>query len=216
MTFYHLANCLALACGPYILTYKHFELSEYGAFWKIIQLAGLYLMTELCKMLLLATLFPADFVSDPSVLSAFLHCTVDLGDIIGLSLVMKNISASGVTKVLIAGLGWATGDFFLSGALPLWAGARGLQFDWQYLAMSLEANVVLVGHLCLAALCMLWQRAPSPLVTSLAVGATYTPLLPALAQAAIGNPPQVLLLALNAIPTVAIATASFTLLHREL
>merc|ERR1719309_44378 len=88
-------------------------------------------------MLILATLFPADFVSGASVLSVFLQSTVDLGDIIGLGMVFKGIPASGLTKVLIAGIGWASGSFLLSGALPLWVGARGLQFDWQYLLISL-------------------------------------------------------------------------------
>lgn len=32
--------------------------SEYGAFWKCIQAAGIYVFTQLCKMLVLATFFP--------------------------------------------------------------------------------------------------------------------------------------------------------------
>lgn len=47
-------------------------------------------------------------------------------------------------QVLIAGIGWSTGDLILTRALPLWVGARGLQFDWQYIITSLEANVVMV------------------------------------------------------------------------
>lgn len=32
--------------------------SEYGAFWKCIQAGGIYVFTQLCKMLVLATFFP--------------------------------------------------------------------------------------------------------------------------------------------------------------
>lgn len=35
-----------------------FRRSEYGAFWKCIQAGGLYIFTQLTKMLLLATFFP--------------------------------------------------------------------------------------------------------------------------------------------------------------
>ena len=37
--------------------------AEYGAFWKCVQAGGAYLFTQLCKMLILATFFPATEVS---------------------------------------------------------------------------------------------------------------------------------------------------------
>lgn len=62
----------------------------------------------------------------------------------GLSIVMGRVVASGHIKVLIAGLGWAAADLFLTRALPLWVGARGLEFDWKYIQISLDANISLV------------------------------------------------------------------------
>lgn len=35
-----------------------FNRSEYGAFWKCIQAGGVYMFTQLVKMLILATFFP--------------------------------------------------------------------------------------------------------------------------------------------------------------
>lgn len=32
--------------------------TEYGAFWKCVQVGGMYLLVQLCKMMLLATFFP--------------------------------------------------------------------------------------------------------------------------------------------------------------
>jgi len=222
MTFYHLGNCLALAYGPYILTYKYFELSEYGAFWKCVQAGGIYFLTELCKMLILATFFPSDMSSagSMSVLYEFLKATVDLLDLIGLSIVMRKVSASGVIKVVIAGLGWSTGHFLLSEALPLWVGARGLQFDWQYMLSSLQANVVLVHHLSLAALVLLWHRLPPssphrPTLASLALSSVYLPpLLPSLLTALLGAlaPEGLCLLLATALPRLALAAASFAAL----
>lgn len=37
--------------------------SEYGAFWKCIQAGGIYVFTQLCKMLVLATFFDSDSLS---------------------------------------------------------------------------------------------------------------------------------------------------------
>lgn len=93
MTLYHFGNCLALVYVPYYLTYKYsglqvskedfwdfltliqgysrynkgryFFRSEYGAFWKCIQAGGIYIFTQLVKMLALATFFPtADNVGE--------------------------------------------------------------------------------------------------------------------------------------------------------
>ena len=145
---------------------------EYGAFWKCFQVGGIYILTQLLKMLLLATFFPtSDNLSEASTLfhvSIFINefrmfwtisyllfkelikTTIDFGDLIGLSFVMgKTVGNrfsvdSGYLKIMIVGLGWAFADLILTKALPLWVGARGLQFDWKYILMSLDANVSLV------------------------------------------------------------------------
>lgn len=58
-----------LRCCDYILSWLLYLdclfsfRSEYGAFWKCAQVGGMYLLTELCKMLLLATFFPTDLPS---------------------------------------------------------------------------------------------------------------------------------------------------------
>lgn len=225
MTFYHLGNCLALAYGPYVLTYKYFELSEYGAFWKCAQVGGMYLFTQLCKMLLLATFFPTDLPSPAgaSFVTEMFKSTMDFGDLIALSLVLRKISANGQIKVVIAGLGWSAADLLLYRALPLWVGARGLQFDWRYVVLSLEANVVLVHHLSQAALVFLWSRVDRsspqrPLLALLTVCAVYRPLLPALYTMLLGAasvPTGFGMLAATAVPTLLLAGASLGLLVKH-
>ena len=75
-----------------------------------------------------------------------LKCTVDLADLIGLSLVMARIAGKGNTKVLIAGLGWAGAELILSRLLVLWVGARGTEFDWKYIQKSFDANISMVNY----------------------------------------------------------------------
>ena len=45
----------AIYVVPVVCVYR----SEYSAFWKCVQAAAAYLVTQLCKMLFLATFFPA-------------------------------------------------------------------------------------------------------------------------------------------------------------
>jgi hypothetical protein len=41
-----------------------FHSAEYGVFWKCIQAGAIYLVTQLCKMLALATFFPASDIAN--------------------------------------------------------------------------------------------------------------------------------------------------------
>lgn len=213
MTFFHFGNCIALAYGPYVLTYKYSGMPEYGAFWKCAQVCGMYILTQLCKMLLLATFFPTTDgpPENASFIMEIVKTTVDFGDVMGMSVVMGRVSGSGHIKVLITGLGWAAADLLLTRTLPLWVGARGLEFDWKYIQISLDANISLVHHLNLALLVWLWWRtdlaaAVRPIVAVLIAGCVYRPLLPQLLSILLGaRPIGFALLAACATPTVCTA-----------
>ncbi|KAF5300001.1 hypothetical protein FQR65_LT09257 [Abscondita terminalis] len=183
MTLYHFGNCVALIYVPYYLTYKYSGLSEYGAFWKCVQAGCIYMFTQLAKMLILATFFPdneADLGSD--LLGEFLKSTVDLADLIGLYAVLSSIPGKGHSKILTAGIGWATAEVILSRALLLWVGARGAEFDWKYINKCLESNIVLMQHISTVTLIWLWTRHDlganlKPIVTALLLFSSYKPLI---------------------------------------
>jgi len=176
MTFYHFVNCMALACVPYHLVYKYTGLAEYGSFWKCVTAGVIYMITQLVKMLFLATFFPVNGLGDDDLhldsleqqplqdaaafdfLTEFLKLTVDLGDLVGLHMVMQRVPGKGQVKILVAGVGWAFAEFLLTRVIFLWVGARGVEFDWKYIQKSLDSNVNLVHYLTLAALVWLWMR----------------------------------------------------------
>ena len=70
--------------------------------------------------------------------------TVDLGDLIGFYLILTSVVGKGEMRFMIAGLGWATAELVMTRFIPLWVGARGTEFDWVYIQMSLESNINLV------------------------------------------------------------------------
>lgn len=51
--------------------WKKFNRSEYGAFWKCVQASGIYVFTQLCKMLVLATFFPDTSTNTTDELNLF-------------------------------------------------------------------------------------------------------------------------------------------------
>ncbi|XP_003691764.1 transmembrane protein 147 [Apis florea] len=185
MTLYHFGNCLALVYVPYYLTYKYSGLSEYGAFWKCIQAGGIYIFTQLVKMLALATFFPtADNVGGEGfdLIGEFLKSSIDLADLVGILLVLNNIPGKGHAKVLTAGVGWAGAEVLLTRFLLLWVGARGAEFDWKYIQKSLESNINLVQHITTATLVWLWsrhdlKRSFVPIVVSMLILTVYRPLI---------------------------------------
>jgi len=164
MTLYHFANCLALAYMPYHLTYKYTGLAEYGAFWKVGQAGVMYMLTQLAKMIFLATFFPMPELDEEEVVHKFdlvhdvFRATVDIADLVGIYFVMQRVAGKGSVKILVAGLGWAMAELVLTRLVFLWVGARGVEFDWKYIQKCLDANISLVHCISLAALVWIWTR----------------------------------------------------------
>eukprot|EP00112_Aurelia_sp_Birch-Aquarium-sp1_P009752 Seg2119.3 transcript_id=Seg2119.3/GoldUCD/mRNA.D3Y31 product="Transmembrane protein 147" protein_id=Seg2119.3/GoldUCD/D3Y31 len=184
MTLFHFGNCLALSCGPYFILYKSSGLSEYSSFWKCIKAGAAYFVTQLCKMLILASFFPTSDAVDGEVdiIGEFMKSTMDLSDLIGLHILMTKIPGRGELKVLVAGLGWASAEFLTTKLVPLWVGAKGVEFDWKYTQLSLDTNISLVHYLGIATLIWLLgrtdlQKTYLPVVFLLLVLASYRPLV---------------------------------------
>lgn len=140
------------------------------------------MFTQLCKMLLLATFFPDTDafgeVGNFSVITEFFRCSVDLADLVGMAFVLSRIPGKGHSKLVTAGLGWATAEVILSRGLLLWFGARGAEFHWDYIQKCLETNILLLQHLTTATLLWLHSRHDLnkkfiPVVTILLVAITY-------------------------------------------
>jgi hypothetical protein len=95
-------------------------------------------------MMLLATFIPVSEHDDFSVTMEFVKCSVDVIDFLGLHLTMKVFMAKSDRKILLTALGWGTAQSVATRFLPLWVGARGIEFDWVYIQGSLHSNIQLV------------------------------------------------------------------------
>lgn len=134
------------------MAYKLSGTSEYSSWWRCVQSGALYLMTALVKMLFLATFFPDGDVSFRT--HEFLKASVDYADLFGLHLAVNWVPGKGHTKILTAGIGWAAAQTLCSHGVSLWLGARGAEFSWRWLQLSLSGSLVLCE--CLAVCATLW------------------------------------------------------------
>jgi len=224
MTLFHFGNCLALSVGPYFLLYKYSRLSEYQTVWKLSQAGLAYFLTQLCKMLVLATFFPmSETIAESDgrqldLLGEFLKSTMDVSDLLGLHLLMLRIPGRGELKVLVAGLGWAASEFLTTKLVPLWVGARAIEFDWLHTQSSFDANISLVLYLTVAALIWLWSRTDlerlyTPVVVILLALCSYRPLVMELVSYVFGVTSWSLLL-VKAVYTCGLGSLAFHIYNR--
>ncbi|KAL4278088.1 hypothetical protein GQ457_03G039170 [Hibiscus cannabinus] len=169
MTMFHFFNCAILTFGPHAVYYSATPLSEYDTLGTSVKAAVVYLGTALVKLVCLATFLQVSENDgfDPYQLHKgtfestdwFYRCCWTLFALTQLT--HRNISQN--HKFQAVGLGWAFADSVLHRLAPLWVGARGLEFTWDYILQGLEANANLVLSISLAALAsLIWLRKNKP------------------------------------------------------
>jgi len=59
---------------------------------------------------------------------------------------------------IAVGLGWALTDSVVTKLIPLWLGAKGQEFSYEYLQTALDSNVLLVFYIAVATLVSLPRK----------------------------------------------------------
>ncbi|VDN81910.1 seven transmembrane domain protein, putative [Brugia malayi] len=159
MTFLHFLNCIALSYAPYFIAYKYSGLSEYCSIWKCAHAALAYFLTQLCKMLVLATFFPASDINGFDLIPELMKASADIFDVMGLHAVIFYLMAGkSEIRFLAVGLGWAFAHSVASRLVGFWVGARATAFHWKYIQMALNSNIDLIFYVAMAALVWLFTR----------------------------------------------------------
>ncbi|KAH9603462.1 hypothetical protein KSS87_012058 [Heliosperma pusillum] len=95
-----------------------------------------------------------------------LKLVIGLVDVAGLYYALTQLTHRNISqnhKFQAVGLGWAFADSVLHRLAPLWVGARGLEFTWEFVLQGLEANAHLVLTISLAAMgSLMWLRKNKP------------------------------------------------------
>ncbi|KAG0590556.1 hypothetical protein KC19_1G109100 [Ceratodon purpureus] len=166
MTFFHFFNCAALTFGPHAVYYKATPLSEYDTFSTCIKAAIVYIVTTLIKFVCFATFLQVSEHDGFDLSQEILKGLIGFLDVAGLYYALTQVSHRSISqnhKFQAVGLGWAFADAVLHRLAPLWVGAKGLEFTWEYLLQGLESNANLVFTVSLAALgSLMWLRKNKP------------------------------------------------------
>eukprot|EP00696_Hemimastix_kukwesjijk_P013385 gnl/Hemi2/26762_TR9000_c0_g1_i1.p1 gnl/Hemi2/26762_TR9000_c0_g1~~gnl/Hemi2/26762_TR9000_c0_g1_i1.p1 ORF type:complete len:237 (+),score=51.60 gnl/Hemi2/26762_TR9000_c0_g1_i1:88-798(+) len=157
MTFFHLVNCLLLTFFPSFIFYKCTPLSENGSLGVTLWGGLTYLLTQLAKMIILATFLPSTEAGVFYTSHELFKWFVGLGDVYGLYLLLSSSNYNDF-RMLGVGLGWATADSLCLRFVLFVVGARALEFDWKYIQESIEANINIVHYLALTVLVWLYTR----------------------------------------------------------
>ncbi|RWS24422.1 hypothetical protein B4U80_06443 [Leptotrombidium deliense] len=148
MTFYYFINCVLLTFGPLFFVYKFTPLSEYGSVWRCsIALLG-YIFTQICKLLIIATVMTPALVYDYLV------------DVIGMYWVLVKQQKASLSQVKILGVavGWSFGESLLTRFVDFYVNARSMQFDWKHMLTAVDANLSLIQNISICCLLWLWSR----------------------------------------------------------
>uniref|UniRef100_N1QW58 BOS complex subunit TMEM147 n=1 Tax=Aegilops tauschii TaxID=37682 RepID=N1QW58_AEGTA len=167
MTVFHFLNCAVLTFGPHVVYYSATPLSEYDTIGTSVKAAVVYLGAALVKLVCLATFLKVPDANDSfDPYQELMKILIGFIDVAGLYFALTQLTHRNISqnhKFQAVGLGWAFADSVLHRLAPLWIGARGLEFTWEYIFQGLEANANLVMTLSLAALgSLMWLRKNKP------------------------------------------------------
>ncbi|XP_071691799.1 uncharacterized protein [Rutidosis leptorrhynchoides] len=159
MTMFHFFNCAILTFGPDAVYYSATPLLvSYDTIGTLVKTALVYLVMALVKLVCLATFLN---VSESDIFYPSLQLLLQLKSMSNtISLIVVDHF---LLLVLSVPSGCAFADSVLHRLAPLWVGARGLEFTWDYVLQGLEANTNLMLSLSLAALgSLMWLRKNKP------------------------------------------------------
>jgi len=153
-------NCLLLTFGPFYVIYRSTRLSEENALRACISSGLWFAGTQAVKIFVVATVIPSGTTGDFSLVQECLQTLSNLIEVVGLYLTLQytaNLSKFSLeTRILAVGLGWTAAESLIGYLIPLWIGARGMEFSWEYIQMGISSNISLILHLALVA--VLWLR----------------------------------------------------------
>jgi len=123
-------------------------LAEYGSIWRSgIALCG-YILTQMCKLLVIASV-----MLPPAPLDYAIDC-------FGMYYVLTKQQKASLAevKILSVALGWSFAESLLTRFVDFYVNARSLQFDWKYLLIAADANFALLQNVSMCTLLWLSSR----------------------------------------------------------
>ncbi|EFA83128.1 seven transmembrane domain protein [Heterostelium album PN500] len=140
MTVLHFLSCVSITYIPLYIAYKSTKVGEFKALSTVgYGLIG-NILTQLAKMMFLATFLPSFDSTIFSVLQELVRLVNVLIDLFSIYTLLQMSHAPKDVRAFGIGLGWVIADV-LPRFFSLWVGALPLEFDANQLIGSLQSNV---------------------------------------------------------------------------
>lgn len=159
---FHFLNCVLLTFGPHFILYRSTKLLEENAIGSCWWAGIGYGVTQILRIFVMATFLPSANIDQWSTSQEVLKSLVNVMEVVGAHvtlLLIPNLSKfSHPHRILCVGVGWSFVQSLALYFIPLWIGARGTEFSWEYMLMGVASNVNLLLHMSLFASVWLQSR----------------------------------------------------------
>jgi hypothetical protein len=162
MTYSHFVVCATLVYIPPWVLSRSKKLHELGSTGNIAIGAVFYVLSQIAKLLLIATFLGDENLSRFSWTQELFKSIITSVDLLLLFFIFnyKNFLSGGDkdAKSISAGIGWAVGEMLFSRLIPLYFGATSLEFDWKWIQSGIHSNINLLLYISVAILMGLYTR----------------------------------------------------------
>mmetsp|Transcript_14723 Transcript_14723/g.16912 ORF Transcript_14723/g.16912 Transcript_14723/m.16912 type:complete len:232 (-) Transcript_14723:120-815(-) len=162
MSYSHLINCIMLSFGPYFVCYRAKNMSDFNAFRVCLAAAVAYLLTTVCKMILLATVLSTEHDSHTfDLVSETNKNFFNLIDCVGIFALLQyrfsfmdkpNVRAWAIT------IGWGLCESICTNFFYFILHATGEEFSWKYISKALVCNLEILETYCVVVLLLYVAR----------------------------------------------------------
>lgn len=157
---FHFLNACLLTYAPLVLLYRTTPLKEESAYKSCFRAGMIYVFTQCIRFFIIASVLP---LPDPKVFAPAteaLYALVNVSELVGMSVALRGTDLAKFTtgwRIMAVTVGWCFAEALFSNLVPLWVGARGVEFSWTYVEMAVLTNVRLFT--CCAAVTAMWLYA---------------------------------------------------------
>jgi len=134
----------------YVIIYRSTELSDESLFGSCVMAGVFFITTQLVKTFILATFMIIPEETEVHSLAAVPVILVNMLDYLAIYMMhgwLQKKAKPNHLRILAVALGWAGAEAIVHYLIPLWIGARDIEFSWEYIEMGLLSNINILLHL---------------------------------------------------------------------
>jgi hypothetical protein len=162
---FHFLNCMLLTFGPHVIMYRSTQLIEESALKSCAWAGLIYALSQVFKIFIMATFLPSVEMTEWTFVQEVMKSVVNGVELLGAHFALASIpnlsKFSHGMRILCVGLGWSFIQACVLYLLPLWLGARGMEFSWEFIEMGIAANIDMLLNMSMLA--CIWLRSRTDL-----------------------------------------------------